>query len=712
MPQRNVIWDVEGDGLLDTVSKIHCMGFIDADTEEEFLFDPDTNGGVEEGFRWMDREVACIIGHNIQDYDFRACKKVYPKLFHQPESYWDTLLMVRQVWPAETLLGPDLNRYQRGLMPGNLMKRHSLKAWGYRLGEYKGDPGGGWDVWTPSMSSYMMQDCRVNLKLWKLIRKRIGWDNPAPDTYVWPELPFWIERECSAIIRQQESVGVWFDREAAIKLASELKTLQHSLGEKLTAAFKPWWQPKDPVETGMRPKAARKVKRPDLPNVTIPRYGKKGSPLKPYIGPPIEEYHPDAPYVRVEWTEFNPKSRHHLAQRLRAEYGWEPTQFTETGLPLVDEGAIKAIDESVIGSDLKQTILDYFVVSKTLGYLVDGKENWLDCCDPNQRIHGQMDPLGTITTRANHFKPNLGNIPAVEVKETKDPVTRKVIHKEPILGLAGGYGYECRGLFGPEPGWELTGMDASSLELIGLGHYLWPFDEGELSARVCDPERDPHYEHGEITGLPRSDTKTATYCYIYGGGPPKVGVTVGWKPEEEEALLKDGAKSISGWVRFLKEINKGEFREPTRREKVAYAKGKMIIDRFLKAITGLKELKNGIQATAKARGWLKGIDGRKLIVRKDYAALNALIQGMGAILVKLWMILLHERLQAAGLVRGKDYNQVLWVHDEFQIEHRPGLGPLIGAIGKDTIREAGRRLGLRGELRADFKTGKSWAETH
>ena len=117
-------------------------------------------------------------------------------------------------------------------------------------------------------------------------------------------------------------------------------------------------------------------------------------------------------------------------------------------------------------------------------------------------------------------------------------------------------------------------------------------------------------------------------------------------------------------------------------------------------------------ATAKERGWLKAIDGRKLYVRKPHAALNTLLQAMGAIVCKLWMILLHRMLQDRGLVLGRDYNQLGWIHDELQFEHAPGLGPVIAECSNAAIKQAGRMLGLRGEFRSDTKTGRNWAETH
>jgi len=497
-------------------------------------------------------------------------------------------------------------------------------------------------------------------------------------------------------------VGIGFDREGAVKLAQQLMNERARLEDLLVQHFGSWWAPLDDPLVGKRPAKAMSRKLPQFPDVTIPRFGANGKPLKPYVGPPKEYFDPEAPFVRIERVTFSPSSRDHLGQRLVAAYGWKPTVFGANGKPTVDEGTLKAIPEDVLPPDLRKLLLDFFVVNKTLGQLASGNKSWLKALGDDNRIHGQMDTCGAVTGRGTHREPNLGQVPAVSKNKAK----------EILYGIEGGFGYESRSLFRALFGREMTGTDASSLELICLGHYLHPHDGGSFSERVCDPTRDPHQEHSQITGETREDTKTATYASIYGAGAAKVGEGLGLTDEEIPELLAYGP--LKGVLAWKKRVEGDAYVEPDDRAKARIAKGHRVIKAFENGIPGWKDLKDGITEVAKERGWLKGLDGRKLYVRKPHAALNTALQGAGAIICKLWMILVHRKLKEAGLgaLPLQYVAQVVWVHDELQFEHAPGLGDTIGQISKQAIREAGEILGLRGVLRADFKTGTTWAHTH
>jgi DNA polymerase-1 len=333
-----------------------------------------------------------------------------------------------------------------------------------------------------------------------------------------------------------------------------------------------------------------------------------------------------------------------------------------------------------------------------------------------------MNTCGAITSRGIHFDPNLGQVPAVQ--KDKQGNTLK--------GIAGGFGWECRSKFIASEGLEMTGTDASSLELLCLGHYLAPFDGGAFSERVSDPDRDPHTEHGEITGLNRNDTKTVTYLSIYGGGAGRAAEELELEDGEQEGLL--AYQHLPMLLRNKARMEGDDYREPSDREKALLAKGHKVIKAFETGIPGWKDLKDKVTEAGRIRRWLRGLDGRKLYIRKPHASLNTLLQGAGAIICKLWMILLHTKLASLGLgvlvydpgfgtvpdamppvVLGNENNivqQLAWVHDELQFEHTPGLGDLIGKLSREAIREAGEILQFRGVLRSDYKTGRSWAETH
>lgn len=757
---RRLVGDFEGNGLLDMgpALRMHCLGTIDMDApgpapsgREEFYYGPavpydfdwdrmpvpdeatrqllanPTSLDIADGVRSL-QDADMTVFHNGVDYDYIAAEMCYP-WFKRPAKAWDSYVMAKVVWPVDILADPDFKRAKAAInpMPMNLVKRHSLKAWGWRLGDHKADYEGDfhkypeprdrpakagderfdrrWDEWNGFMAAYMMQDNRPCLKLWNLIEDRVGWNPEVKCSVVWPERVFEVEHEVARIIKRQELHGVHFNVPKAQRLAADLTNELAKIEKQLVATFGSWWAT-SPVVT---PAASRKVKLTYLPDVTRPRFGAKGQPLAPYVGPPVCEYSPDAPYTPIEWTTFQPSSRDHLGQRLQALYGWKPKMFGKNGKPTVDEGTLEEIPEAVMPKDVRKLLINYFVVAKTLGTLAKGQKAWLNLVDDNGFIHGGMDTAGAITGRCTHKNPNLSGVPAVmKVKDVHEDGTK---YERVAYGLEGRYGFECKELFEADPGWEFTDCDASSLELIDLGHFLYPLDGGKFSARVCDPNRDPHQEHADLADMTRSDAKTATYLKVYGGGAYKLSLalTVGDDTEVVELLGYRGLPMLLS--NLVKRFDQTFVDKLDDNQRARIAKARIILNKFDKNIEGLKALSDDVSKVAE-RGWLKGLDGRRVYVRKAYAALNTLLQSAGAETCKLWLVLIHQELERRGWVYGKDFKQVLFVHDALSFTHRPGLGPELLEVAFAQIKVAGRMLGLRGEYRAAGKTDKDWARTH
>lgn len=739
---RRLFFDIESNGLLVASGKIpaitmmHCLGAIDMDTGEELYYGPpvpsthklatpllcNPTGTCEDGVRAI-MEAGLAVGHNSVDFDFVALERLYP-WFKRPVKAWDSYVMAKVVWPVDILAEPDFKRAYAKQMPMNLVKRHSLKAWGYRLGDNKDDYDGDkakypepsdrpaktdderfdkrWSEWNAYMASYMLQDCRPGVKLWKLIETRVGWT--APSSVVWPEEVFWVEHEIARIIKQQELDGVHFSLTKGQALAAELRNEQARIEAILVDTFGSWWAAGETTT----PAADRKVKLTQFPDVTKPRFGTTGKELAPYVGPPVCEYTKDAPFTPIEWVTFQPSSRDHLGQRLQAVYGWKPKMYGKNLKPTVDEGTLEEIPEAVMPKEVRELLINYFVVSKTLGTLAKGQKAWLHLVGDDGFMHGGMDTAGAITGRATHKNPNLSGVPAVRKEKVRqdDGSTVEVV----VKGLRGRYGWECRELFDARPGWERTGIDASSLELIDLGHYLVPYDGGAFRDRVCDPTRDAHQEHATLADMTRGDAKTAIYLFIYGGGAYKLSLSL--TVEDEEVLGLLGYRGLPMLLsNLVKRFDQTFVANLDDSQKARIAKARQIIMKFEKGIDGLTKLKEDV-TKAGEKGWIVGMDGRRVYVRKAYSTLNTLLQSAGAQTCKLWIVLTHQALIAAGLVPGKDYVQVTWSHDEIQVDHRPGLGPQISKIAKDALREAGVLLKLRGEYRGEAKTGSDWAVCH
>ena len=137
------------------------------------------------------------------------------------------------------------------------------------------------------------------------------------------------------------------------------------------------------------------------------------------------------------------------------------------------------------------------------------------------------------------------------------------------------------------------------------------------------------------------------------------------------------------------------------------ADGAKLRNKFLKAIPALKKLVDAVAIKAKA-GFVRGLDGRKIYVRSEHAALNSLLQSAGAIVMKYALVILDRKITEANL----DAKFVLNVHDEFQLEVHKDHAEQLGKLAEESLVEAGVELGIRIPITGTYAIGKTWKETH
>ena len=250
---------------------------------------------------------------------------------------------------------------------------------------------------------------------------------------------------------------------------------------------------------------------------------------------------------------------------------------------------------------------------------------------------------------------------------TNGAITGRMTHSKPNLAqvprVGSEYGEECRSVWIVDEGNVLLGADAAGLELRMLAHYM---DDPAYTREIL--EGDIHTANMKAAGLTdRDQAKTFIYAFLYGAGSAKIG-----------------------------QIVAGGERE-----------GKRLIDSFLKNTPALQKLRDKVSRLAE-KGWLPGLDGRRLIVRSQHAALNTLLQGAGAVIMKQALIILNRKLIHANM----DARFVANVHDEWQIETTEQDAETVGHFAVQSIRQAGIRLKLRCPLDGEFKVGLNWAATH
>lgn len=324
--------------------------------------------------------------------------------------------------------------------------------------------------------------------------------------------------------------------------------------------------------------------------------------------------------------------------------GWKPKKFTEPTANYPQGQAI--VDESTL-MGLKYPIAGMIAEYMMLGKRIAQIESWLEVVGADGRVHGRVITNGAVTGRATHMKPNMAQIP-----NSGSP-----------------YGPECRQCWTVEEGNVLVGADASGLELRMLAHYMK--DEAYVKT-VCEGSSkdgtDIHTINQKAAGLQtRDQAKTFIYSWMYGAGPSKVGSIVG-------GSAKDGQK---------------------------------LIDSFLKGTPALKRLRDKVAVYA-SKGYVPGLDGRKIWVRSEHAALNSLLQGAGAIVMKKALVLFDETVRKNKW----EVKLVAWVHDEAQIECKPEIADLVGKAFVEAIKDAGLAYNLRCPLSGEYSVGANWRETH
>jgi DNA polymerase I-like protein with 3'-5' exonuclease and polymerase domains len=346
-----LVFDLESDGFLDTMTKIHVLVVKDIDAGKSHTF---LGKYIEDGV-WMLNDADEVIGHNIIKFDIPAIQKLYPSF--NPQNVTDTLVLSRLLYPE--IRDKDAVNSKKGTFPKKLTGAHTLEAWGYRIGNYKGDFKGPWDICTDEMVEYCEQDVEVTNTLYSRLMAK----QPSP-------MSVWIEHEFATILAMQEAHGFGFDRIGAASLYSTLVGHRLELTQRLKEAF------------------------PPLPYEWVPKANNKK--LGYVKGEPVTWY-----------TEFNPSSRQQIAKRLKM-LGWEPQEFTPSGEAKVDEMVLEGLPYPEA-----KLLAEYFLIEKRIGQLAEGDQAWLRLVTDKDKIHGAVNPNGAVTGRCTHSRPNIAQVPKV-----------------------------------------------------------------------------------------------------------------------------------------------------------------------------------------------------------------------------------------------------------------------------------------------------------
>jgi len=526
--------------------------------------------------------VSLIIGHNVIGFDVPVLNRL-----------WQTKISLNQL--SDTLI---VSR----LLDPSRENGHTLEAWGNTLGFHKIDYAAVWR-WMMNrkeeydgecfdspidslLEHYCVRDVEVTCKLYHRLNSDVAEKQFSQESID-------LEHRVADIIAEQERNGFKLDQPYTQVLLADIKSKVAGIYERMQQRWPP---------------------------VTLERYSDKtGKRLKDSV------------------VTFNPGSRQQIGERLK-ELGWKPKEFTETGIPKIDETVLAGVKIPEA-----QVIAEYLMLNKRVSQI----ESWLEAVGKDGRVHGRVITNGAVTGRMTHSSPNMAQIP----------------------NAGSIYGPECRECWSVENGNVLVGCDASGLELRMLAHYMK--DEGYVRT-VCEGSSkdgtDVHTVNQRAAGLAsRDNAKTFIYAFLYGAGDAKIGSIVG-------GSARDGTKLKA---------------------------------KFLQQTPALSRLLDRVGKQA-AKGWVPGLDGRRIWVRSEHAALNSLLQGAGAVVMKKALVIFDDKRKANNW----PVKYVANVHDEAQLECPKGIAEEVGKAFRQSIIEAGEFYKLRCPLDGEYKIGANWRMTH
>lgn len=623
---RTVVFDIETNGLNpDKIWFIVCRDLEEDDTR--VFTGPDLAG-------WLDfsHSVDVWIGHNILGYDCPVLDRLVPNWSKASAKYIDTLVVSR-------------------LLDADISGGHSIEAWGNRLGVEKKHSGiEDWSRPTPEMLERCISDVSVNVALYKRFKKYL-------------ESPTWIpaievEHFIAGVCRELHDNGFHFSIDKAKELWYNIDQQLKELDTEILSSFPPRAVP-------IREITPRLTKHGTL-NRSDFRFEKDGD-LSAYNG---------GPFTLIEFEEFNPGSPKQIVERLNTA-GWKPTEKTKGHLLALRENKQEKLAHfevygwTVSEENLKtlpdtapqaaRSLAKRIMLASRQRTLTE----WLEAYNPEtKRIHGSFLHIGAWTGRMSHLKPNTGNIA-----------------REDAL-----YGAEMRSMWSCPDGSYLVGVDAESIQLRVLAHYINDpqFTQSLLTGRKEDGT-DPHSLNKLALGSScksRNDAKTFIYAWLLGAGVGKVSQILGCSPRD----AKDAVES------------------------------------FIEFYPGLKTVKRDQIPEDAARGYFQGFDGRWVKIwgddqsSREHFCLAGYLQNGEVVVMKHATKIWHPKLRSMGI----PFKIVNFVHDEWQVEvpdYETGI--TVGDVMADSIRIAGEMLSLRCPMAGSILSGhggraigRNWLETH
>ena len=619
-----VICDIETDGLNPT--RIWCVVCKDIATYKRYIF----LEHEKEKFKKFSKNVSLWIGHNFIKYD----------AFHL-NRLWGVGISLSDI--IDTLVVSRLQNYDQN-------KPHSLENWGNRLG-FKKIEFNDYSKFSDEMLEYCIQDVELNHRVFKFL------------------LPYILDKRNKEALRLEHDTEFLCNRLKLYGFPFDIKRAK-SLHLNITERL-------DVLRLELRkifPKRAYSIRE------VVPRATKAGTI---HLGDfrwerdDLTPYSIGSAFTRIGWEEFNPASTKQCVERLN-ELGWNPKDKTKGHLQALKNKKISKenleyfkvygwkVNEENLNTILEDApegsrrLVEYLILDSRRTTL----EEWFKAYNEKSgAIHGNFNGIGAWTHRFSHSNPNSANIPAPKSGHINKELRDLVIY----------YGTEFRRCWITRSGYKLLGVDAESIQLRILAHYM--DDEEFTNSLVYGSKKDgtdPHSVHANLLGIGRERAKTFIYAWVLGSGIDK----------NREILYTNSIEET--------------------KEK---------LNLFVNRYPGLKHLKEEIIPKDAERGWFRGIDGRKVPIPQPHKTLAGYLQNGESTIMKRAFIDWNRKFKEAGI----DYLPHNFVHDEWQtgIRNDPEMLELGAKIQSNSIRLAGEYYKLKCPMSGNAsEPGNNWFDTH
>jgi DNA polymerase I-like protein with 3'-5' exonuclease and polymerase domains len=405
-----IIYDIETNGLIDTVDTIWLVVTKNIDTNEIITFsDYDVDSKPLNELVPFLNKATVLIGHNIIGYD----NVVMHKLLN-----WTPPTSIKMI---DTMIISQMNNFRRE-------GKHSLKNFGLILNDAKGESPD-FLKYSPEMKTYAIQDVNLNHKVYKyvineaqqLIANRPKFQQALRTEHAIAEL-------CSQQIKTKWKFNTPLARKHYEYLASEMKIIEDEIN--------PTLKPRK-VLIDKDPKKVKYLQDGRFSSVSARM-------LSQFLGKEIKQtdtdkWNPNDTFQRFNMIEADLGNMDQVRGML-LDNGWQPSQYTPKGEPKITEDTLSSIK-----GDIGQKVLKYYQLRSRHSVL----RGWIELAEANNdRVYVEAFNIGTPTYRQRHSK--IVNVPSSNSF----------------------FGKEMRELFIADTDKVMVGCDSSGNQIRALGHYL------------------------------------------------------------------------------------------------------------------------------------------------------------------------------------------------------------------------------------------------